>query len=153
MSNNSSQPRKDDAILGDRRLIVSHTPVLGGIGGVKKRLSSTDKREQNIALEDAFRYGRAGLDIIIATFNNERSHVANKAWSLFKRYLVRVSEEEQIELLQDVLKYDKEGLEIVVAALKSQRPAIERKAWELLSNRPEMSVRDILEEYRHDRKQ
>ncbi len=62
---NINQPRKDDAVLGGKTSEPINPAVLGGIQGVKARLTFANPIEVKIAtLKDALNYGEEGLDII-----------------------------------------------------------------------------------------
>jgi len=65
MNNNQNQPGEFDAVLGGEAQNRNFAVVLGGIEGVKNRLNSEDYEVRIAALEDAVKYGDAGLDLII----------------------------------------------------------------------------------------
>ena len=64
MSENK-QAGKYDAVLGGQKLAPLGAAILGGIHGVKKRLSSSNLTGQINALSEALNYGDEGIELII----------------------------------------------------------------------------------------
>ena len=85
MTDSPHQPRKYDAVLGGENLLRVDTAVLGGIEGVKHRLASKNMRVRFAGLQDALKYGDAGLDIIIAALADPSSDIQGIAYLLLRR--------------------------------------------------------------------
>lgn len=84
MSENQNQPREYDAVLGGQSSIPLNAAVLGGIPGVKSRLTSPIVEVRIAALSEALKYGEAGLDLIIQALHDESIQVKFAAYSLLK---------------------------------------------------------------------
>ncbi|MEH1873587.1 hypothetical protein [Nostoc sp.] len=82
MAENQSQPKEYDAVLGGQ----AHPPidglVLGGIEGVNRRLTSATIEQKVIALQDALKYGEAGLDLVIQALQDQSEQVKKAAFEL-----------------------------------------------------------------------
>ncbi|MGM3309631.1 SUMF1/EgtB/PvdO family nonheme iron enzyme [Anabaena sp. WFMT] len=78
--NNPQQPGKYDAVLGGNSPSLEGAAVLGGIEGVKLRLKNPDAKVRIAALEQALNYGEQGLDVIIASLNDQSWDVKNAAY-------------------------------------------------------------------------
>lgn len=85
MSENPPRPREYDVVLGGQNLPPVHSAVLGGIEGVKRRLENTDIEQKVAALEDALKYGEAGLDLAIQALQSELDELKWAAYSLLHR--------------------------------------------------------------------
>lgn len=59
MPDSQNQPRKDDAVLGGKSPPPSEGVILGGIEGVKRRLSSPVIEARVAALSEALNYADA----------------------------------------------------------------------------------------------
>jgi formylglycine-generating enzyme required for sulfatase activity len=84
MPNEQNQPREYDAVLGGQNSTPINAAVLGGIAGVKSRLSSPCVEVRIAALSEAPKYGEAGLDLIIGALRDESMEVKVAAYSLLK---------------------------------------------------------------------
>jgi formylglycine-generating enzyme required for sulfatase activity len=84
MANERDLPGEYDAVLGGQNLIPCDAAVLGGIAGVKSRLASPDVEVRIAALSDAFKYGDAGLDLIIGALHDESIQVKFTIYSMLK---------------------------------------------------------------------
>lgn len=83
MSQDYKKPREYDAVLGAQQPQAPiNGVVLGGIEGVKRRLASTDVEQKIIALEDALKYGAAGLEIVVQALQDKYSKVQQAAYLL-----------------------------------------------------------------------
>lgn len=60
---NHQQPNQYDAVLGNQNQPSKDAAVLGGIQGVKLRLSNSNPQVRNSALHQALNYGEEGLDL------------------------------------------------------------------------------------------
>jgi hypothetical protein len=77
------KPRDFDAVLGAQQPQPPINGVaLGGIKGVFIRLASTDIEQRVIALEDALKYGAAGLEIVVQALQDKYSKVQQAAYLL-----------------------------------------------------------------------
>lgn len=85
MPDQQNQPRKDDAVLGGQSPPPSQSVVLGGIDGVKRRLSSPVIEARVAALKDALNYGDAGLDLVIQALQEESRQVQRSAYRLLRK--------------------------------------------------------------------
>ncbi|NJK74083.1 MAG: formylglycine-generating enzyme family protein [Richelia sp. CSU_2_1] len=84
MSDNRNQPKEYDAVLGSQNSTPVNAMVLGGIAGVKSRLTSPIVAAKITALSEAMKYGEAGLDLIIKALQDESMQVKFAAYSLLK---------------------------------------------------------------------
>ena len=84
MAENPYQPREYDAVLGGHNLAPAGSLVLGGIEGVKNRLSSAVEEQRIAALQDAIKYGEAGLDLVIQALQDESEQVEKAAYRLLR---------------------------------------------------------------------
>ncbi|MEH2074021.1 MAG: STM4015 family protein [Nostoc sp.] len=84
MINNQNEPREFDAVLGGESPPPVQGAVLGGIEGVKQRLASFLVKARIDAVNDALKYGDAGLDLVIAALNDESSLVQRSAYLLLR---------------------------------------------------------------------
>jgi formylglycine-generating enzyme required for sulfatase activity len=89
MSENQNSPREYDAVQSGKQSIPTfpnllNAAVLGGISGVKSRLSSPAIEARIAALSEALKYGEAGLDLIIQALHDESMQVKVAAYSLLK---------------------------------------------------------------------
>ncbi|MBD2597936.1 GUN4 domain-containing protein [Nostoc spongiaeforme FACHB-130] len=72
MSENFNQPREYDAVLGGKIPPPKDGVVLGGIAGVKRRLTSAvSVEEQVLAVAEALKYGEAGIRLVFEIINPE----------------------------------------------------------------------------------
>ena len=83
MPENPNQPREYDAVLGGQNP-PTYAAVLGGIQGIKKRLSSPILEVRINALSDALNYGEKGLDLVLQALQNESIPIKIAAYSLLK---------------------------------------------------------------------
>ena len=85
MNNNSNQPGEFDAVLGGEQQNQNYGVVLGGIEGVKSRLNSEDDEVRIAALEDALKYGDAGVDLITEELYNSSDKIHDHAICLLRK--------------------------------------------------------------------
>jgi formylglycine-generating enzyme required for sulfatase activity len=93
MAENENQPREYDAVLGSQSEIPLGAAVLGGILGVKNRLASPIVEVRIAALNDALKYGEAGLDLIIEAWRDES--IIEVKWAAFS--LLQDRNEEKVK--------------------------------------------------------
>ena len=84
MSNNPNKPQEFDAVLGGKAPPPVEGVVLGGLEGVKHRLTSTVVEARVTALSDALSYGEAGLDLVIGALNDSSQQVQRSASRLLR---------------------------------------------------------------------
>lgn len=82
MTESKNFPQPDDAVLSDSK--SDRGLVLGGIEGVKQRLSSSTESDRIEALPDAIQYGEEGLNLAIETFLYDTPLVRKKAYALLR---------------------------------------------------------------------
>ena len=79
MTEKPNRPRKYDAVLGGKNSLPVNAAVLGGIEGAKRRLAANDELVRVGAVREAMKYGEAGLDLAIASLNDESPQVRSEA--------------------------------------------------------------------------
>jgi formylglycine-generating enzyme required for sulfatase activity len=84
MSNSRNEPKECDAVLGGKNSPPIDGAVLGGIAGVKSRLTSPIVEVRIAALSAASQYGAAGLDLIIQALHDRSMQVKLAAHLLLK---------------------------------------------------------------------
>ncbi|BAY74514.1 GUN4 domain protein [Nostoc linckia NIES-25] len=97
MKENTNRPRVYDAVLGGQEKAPPGAVVLGGLEGVKRRLANPVIEQRIAALEEALKYGEAGLELVIWALDDKLWKVRQVAYSLL------ASRQEPIvqEILQD----------------------------------------------------
>jgi COMPASS component SWD3 len=86
------QPDNTDAILGGQNRLATDTVVLGGIEGLKQRLTSQDEEIQRSTLREVLKYDDKGLELLIDIWKNDLYELRWQAFSLLKN-----REEERVE--------------------------------------------------------
>jgi hypothetical protein len=84
MSNNLNNPRDYDAVLGGESPAPINSVVLGGIEGVKRRLSSQVVEHRISALSEALNYDAPGLVLVIQALNDDCQEIYLAAYNLLK---------------------------------------------------------------------
>ncbi|MEH2201751.1 HEAT repeat domain-containing protein [Nostoc sp.] len=84
MTDNQNEPRDYDAVLGGK-YPPGYGVVLGGIEGIKNRLNSEDDEVKIAALEDALKYGDAGIDLIIEALYDPSEEIHARAILLLRK--------------------------------------------------------------------
>ena len=79
-----SHPRKYDSVLGGKSAAPINSAVLGGIEGVKQRLSSQKIESRIAACKEALNYGEEGLALLLLALNNPDEKVHFAAYQLLK---------------------------------------------------------------------
>ncbi|MEM9925840.1 MAG: STM4015 family protein [Cyanobacteria bacterium P01_D01_bin.50] len=85
MAENQNQPGKYDAVLGGKNPPPVTGVVLGGIEGVKRRLSNPVVEIKVAALCDALKYGDGGLELVIQALQQEKKIVQRSAYKLLRK--------------------------------------------------------------------
>jgi COMPASS component SWD3 len=86
------QPANTDAILGGQNHLAIDNVVLGGIEGLKQRLTSQDEEIQRSTLREVLKYDDKGLELLIDIWKNDLYELRWQAFSLLKN-----REEERVE--------------------------------------------------------
>jgi len=81
----NQQPGKYDAVLGGKNPPPVTGVVLGGIEGVKRRLSNPVTDVKIAALNDALKYGDVGLELVIKALQQEKKIVQRSAYKLLRK--------------------------------------------------------------------
>ena len=84
MVESSNQPGKYDAVLGGKNPPPVTGVVLGGIEGVKRRLSNPVADVKIAALNDALKYGDVGLELVIKALQQEKKIIQRNAYKLLR---------------------------------------------------------------------
>ena len=79
MTENQNQPREYDAVLGGKNPPPVNGAVLGGIEGVKLRLAANNELARVAAVREAMKYGEVGLDLAIASLEDDSWQVRSEA--------------------------------------------------------------------------
>jgi len=87
MTEKHNQPREYDAVLGGKNPPPINAAVLGGIEGVKKRLTANDELVRVEAIRDTVKYGEAGLDVAIASLEDNSPKVRRAVLNLLEEKL------------------------------------------------------------------
>ena len=76
----NQKPKQYDAVLGGQSPVLEGAAVLGGLEGVRLRLSNPDQKVRIAALSQALNYGEQGLDLIIESLKDEFWDVQDAAY-------------------------------------------------------------------------
>jgi len=87
MTEKPNRPREYDAVLGGKNPPPVNAAVLGGIEGVKKRLTANDELVRVEAIRDTMKYGEAGLDVAIASLKDKSPKVRRAVLNLLEEKL------------------------------------------------------------------
>ncbi|NEP44130.1 MAG: formylglycine-generating enzyme family protein, partial [Okeania sp. SIO2H7] len=87
MTENQNRPREYDAVLGGNNPPPVNAAVLGGIEGVKRRLTFPDELVRVGAVKDTIKYGEAGLDLAIASLKDKSPQVRHAVLNLLQEKL------------------------------------------------------------------
>ncbi|MCC3427759.1 MAG: PspA/IM30 family protein [Microcoleus sp. PH2017_01_SCD_O_A] len=93
VSQNLDQPKPYDAVRGGQLPPPVGGVVLGGLAGVRHRLSSSVSEHRIAALKEAFNYGDAGLKIVIKICQSETGPVQRAACDLLRERLSAIARE------------------------------------------------------------
>ncbi|BAY82615.1 leucine rich repeat variant [Calothrix parasitica NIES-267] len=81
----NQQPGKYDAVLGGENPPPVYGSVLGGIEGVKRRLSNPVEDVKLAALSDALNYQEAGLNLVIQALQGKSKRLERYAYKLLRK--------------------------------------------------------------------
>ncbi len=84
MTENSRQPKPDDAVLGGQNYQPINAAVLGGMEGIKRRLKSGDVEQKIAALPETLKYGQNGLELLIQALRDDAWSVQCRAYNLLQ---------------------------------------------------------------------
>lgn len=84
MAKHANQPRAGDAVLGGQNPVPTGAAVLGGLQGVKMRLTSAVVEQQIAALFEALKYGESGLDLVIQALKDKSWRVQKAACAILQ---------------------------------------------------------------------
>ncbi|MEG3901042.1 PspA/IM30 family protein [Microcoleus sp. B4-C5] len=90
---NHDQPKPYDAVRGGQLPPPVGGVVLGGLAGVKHRLSSSVNEHRIAALRETLNYGDAGLKIVIKICQSETGPVQRAACDLLRQRLSAIARE------------------------------------------------------------
>ena len=93
MLENLDQPKPYDAVKGGQLPPPVGGVVLGGLAGVKHRLSSSVSEHRIAALKETLNYGDAGLKIVIKICQSETGLVQRAAGDLLRQRLSSIAHE------------------------------------------------------------
>ncbi|MEG4341656.1 PspA/IM30 family protein [Microcoleus sp. A003_D6] len=93
MSQNLDQPKPYDAVKGGQLSPPVGGVVLGGLAGVKHRLSSSVSEHRIAALTETLNYGDPGLKIVIKICQSETGPVQRAAGDLLRQSLSAIARE------------------------------------------------------------
>nr|WP_150111463.1 PspA/IM30 family protein [Oscillatoria nigro-viridis] len=93
MLENHDQPKPYDAVRGGQLPPPVGGVVLGGLAGVKHRLSSSVSEHRIAALRETLNYGDAGLKIVIKICQSETGPVQRAACDLLRQKLNSIARE------------------------------------------------------------
>ncbi|MEG4939246.1 PspA/IM30 family protein [Microcoleus sp. F4-D5] len=93
MLENHDQPKPYDAVRGGQLPPPVGGAVLGGLAGVKHRLSSSVSEHRIAALTETLNYGDAGLKIVIKICQSETGPVQRAACDLLRQRLNSIARE------------------------------------------------------------
>lgn len=93
MLENHDQPQPYDAVRGGQLPPPVGGVVLGGLAGVKHRLSSSVNEHRIAALRETLNYGDAGLKIVIKICQSETGPVQRAACDLLRQRLNSIARE------------------------------------------------------------
>jgi hypothetical protein len=85
MSEKQNQPRDFDAVIGGESPPPVDAAILGGIEGVKRYLLSPVASIRITAINEALKYGNAGLELLIQSLKDESNLVRRCAYQLLRR--------------------------------------------------------------------
>lgn len=167
----SNQPRSQDAVLGGQSAAPpSQGMVLGGLAGVKQRLTSPHPEQRLAALPEALRHGQPGLDLVMGALSDRAPSVQAAAYALLKdmdhptvvdavrqfaltsvkHRLTSYSEAVQLQALAEAMTLGHDGLDLVLQMLPTATDSLQQAAYEQLRDRPEARVKKVLEFFSTD---
>ncbi|NJK68787.1 MAG: PspA/IM30 family protein [Microcoleus sp. CSU_2_2] len=101
---NFDQPKPYDAVRGGQLSPPVGGLVLGGLAGIKHRLSSSVNEHRIAALNETLNYGDAGLKIAIAICQSETGPVQQAACDLLRQRLSAIAREKLLAFVSSSSK-------------------------------------------------
>ncbi len=92
MTTSSNEPNQQDAILGGDAPVPAQAAVLGGLGPVQERLSSSDLATKFAAMKDCLNHGEAGFAELIPLLEDA---LPRTQWEAYR--LLRTRPEKSVE--------------------------------------------------------
>ncbi len=106
MKENTNRPRVYDAVLGGQEKAPPGAVVLGGLEGVKRRLANPVIEQRIAALEEALKYGEAGLELVIWALDDKLWKVRQAAYSLLASRQEPIVQEILLDYSHKIDRYD-----------------------------------------------
>lgn len=103
-----SYPGKYNAVMGNQVSQPLSSLVLGGIEGVKQRLTSHLESHRIAALKEALKYGKEGLELVAEIVQNESGPVQRAAYDLL---WAKASEKRKLKLREYFPWHSKVGMD------------------------------------------
>jgi len=79
-----NEPRNDDVVIGDQAAVPAGAVILGGLEGLRKRLSSDVPEQRAIALPEALQHGQRGLNLVVRALGDRSALVRQEAYALLR---------------------------------------------------------------------
>lgn len=164
------QPQAHDAVLGGQAAPPAQGTVLGGLAGVKQRLTSPHVQQRLAALPEALHHGQIGVELVIGALGDRDRSVQKAAYALLKDIdhplatdavqqfaltsvktrLNSAIEAEQLEAIADALELDHAGLDVLLHHLPDLSDELQQITYEHLRDRPEARIQKVLEFFSTD---
>jgi len=84
MAHNFNEPHGNDAVLGGLASMPTGAVILGGLEGVRRRLTSDIPEQRAIALPEALQHGQRGLNLVIRALGDRSELVRQEAHALLR---------------------------------------------------------------------
>ncbi|MEG4865986.1 MULTISPECIES: PspA/IM30 family protein [unclassified Microcoleus] len=123
---NHDQPKPYDAVRGGQMPPPIGGVVLGGLAGVKHRLSAAVREHRIAALKETFNYGDAGLKIAIEICQNETGPLQQAACDLVRERLSAIARE-KLQAFVPVSLDSETGTDKTQKILKNSPSAVSEK--------------------------
>jgi len=79
-----NEPRNDDVVFGNQAAVPMGAVILGGLEGLRKRLSSDVPEQRAIALPEALQHGQRGLNLVVRALGDRSALVRQEAYALLR---------------------------------------------------------------------
>jgi hypothetical protein len=79
-----NQPENHAVVLGGHAATPTNALVLGGLDGVRRRLTSSCPEKRAAALPDALHYGQRGLNLVMRALSDRAPEVQQAAYALLQ---------------------------------------------------------------------
>lgn len=81
----SDRPQEYDAVLGSQTTVPRGALILGGLAGIKQRLSSPVIESRVEAIREAVKYGKQGLELVTKALQDDSKKVQHVAYLLLQK--------------------------------------------------------------------